>query len=234
MATRPALPAAPDIAAPMIKSEYLPVKHSVVLNGAANAGAMSPAAMLGFTHMTWTQNTVTPHPASAAISVVGTATQPPSPVLQSRVTADGGTELRLQLHPANLGEVTVHIARVPAAAPVITVLAADPATLKLLQRDHAALHDALVKAGVLTASAHVAIAIKAAGAGSGAGSGPGGGQFSSFTGNAGFTGGQQRGQGSATPAPQYVAVPDAPIADSAALADPAPALPLATSLFITA
>ena len=66
-------------------------------------------------------------------------------------TADGGQQMTVRLHPAELGMVQVRIAQVASGAMQVDITADNPATLLALQRDQPQLHRALDDAGIAAA-----------------------------------------------------------------------------------
>jgi flagellar hook-length control protein FliK len=105
-------------------------------------------------------------------------------------TADGGQQMTVRLHPADLGMVQVRIAQAAPGATQIEITATNPATLLALQRDQPQLHRTLDDAGIAaagrTVTFHVAQPAQAAAGGNGSGSPSGHG--SSHQGSAGRTG----------------------------------------------
>jgi flagellar hook-length control protein FliK len=127
-------------------------------------------------------------PATATVAAPHQA-QPTSPVeqlapalLTLTKTADGGQQMTVRLHPADLGMVQVRIAQMASGMTQIDITADNPATLLALQRDQPQLHRTLDDAGMAaagrTVTFHVAQPAQAAAGGNGSGSpaGNGGGQ----------------------------------------------------------
>jgi flagellar hook-length control protein FliK len=89
-------------------------------------------------------------------------------------TADGGQQMTVRLHPADLGMVQVRIAQAASGTTQIEISADNPATLLALQRDQPQLHRTLDDAGIAaagrTVTFHVAQPAQAAAGGNGAGS----------------------------------------------------------------
>jgi flagellar hook-length control protein FliK len=83
-------------------------------------------------------------------------------------TADGGQQMTVRLHPAELGMVQVRIAQAASGVTKVDITADNPATLLALQRDQPQLHRALDDAGIAaagrTVTFHVAQPAQAANA----------------------------------------------------------------------
>ena len=88
-----------------------------------------------------------PHPAAPASPVEQLA-----PALLTLVkTADGGQQMTVRLHPADLGMVQVRIAQAASGTTQVEITADNPATLLALQRDPLQLHRTLDDAGIAAA-----------------------------------------------------------------------------------
>ena len=109
----------------------------------------------------------TPHPAASP------AMEQLAPALVTLAkTADGGQQMTVRLHPAELGMVQVRIAQQVSGTTQVEITADNPATLLALQRDQPQLHRALDDAGIAaagrTVTFHVAQPAQAAAGGNGA------------------------------------------------------------------
>ena len=97
-------------------------------------------------------------PAPAATAAAD-ATNAPAQVGASLLTlassADGSSQMALSLHPKDLGEVHIQLARGADGAVRVVVAATEPATLRSLIADQAHLHVALDAAAVPTVNRHV-------------------------------------------------------------------------------
>ncbi|WP_158928410.1 flagellar hook-length control protein FliK, partial [Acidisphaera sp. S103] len=121
-------------------------------------------------------------PATAATTVAAPhQAQPASPVeqlaptlLTLAKTPDGGQQMTVRLHPADMGMVQVRIAQAPSGTTQIDITADNPVTLLALQRDQPQLHRTLDDAGIAaagrTVTFHVAQPAQAAAGGNGSGS----------------------------------------------------------------
>jgi flagellar hook-length control protein FliK len=127
-----------------------------------------------------------PHPAAPA----SPAEQLAPALLTLAKTPDGGQQMTVRLHPAELGMVQVRIAQAPSGTTQVEITAENPATLLALQRDQPQLHRTLDDAGIAaagrTVTFHVAQPAEAA-AGGGASASPNG-QGAGQQGSAGRTG----------------------------------------------
>jgi flagellar hook-length control protein FliK len=116
-------------------------------------------------------------PAVHSASLASAAGQVAPALLVLAKTMDGGQQMTVRLHPAELGMVQVRIARAVSGATQIEISADNPVTLLALQRDQPQLHRTLDDAGIpaagRTVTFHIAQAEQAAASGHGPGS-PGG------------------------------------------------------------
>ncbi len=91
----------------------------------------------------------TPKHTTGASAQVGTS------LLTLASGADGSSQLALSLHPKDLGDVHIQLARSADGAVKVAVAATEPATLRSLMTDQAHLHTALDAAAVPSIGRHV-------------------------------------------------------------------------------
>ena len=104
-----------------------------------------------------------PPDASGAPAQVGTS------LLTLASRTDGSSQMALSLHPKDLGDVHIQLARGADGAVRVVVAATEPATLRSLMNDQAHLHAALDAAAVPSAERHVSFELAPAAAASNAG-----------------------------------------------------------------
>jgi flagellar hook-length control protein FliK len=181
----PRLPLPPVVVAEAGSPAAPPADHKITLRPVEAAtdpakSTVSSASVAEQLAPAVTSATPAAVPATATVAVPHQA-QPASPVeqlapalLTMAKTADGGQQMTVRLHPADLGMVQVRIAQAASGMTQIDITTDNPATLLALQRDQPQLHRTLDDAGIAaagrTVTFHVAQPAQAAAGGNGSGS----------------------------------------------------------------